>query len=475
MTDYWEASHQQQKELLLYLLRSVHRPFNLQQTSILFDLDRELFEAVLQKLVERHESLRSTLHYVDGTVRQRIHGEAKPSVRYLDYREERAFYPRYQSLVQQERNQRFDLENGPLFSSTVVRKSDADYVFIFTIHHAIADAWSLQTLSNEFRLFYEAFERGNYAFALPPLRAQNKEYAHQQTQELTGPRGEAHRRYWLNELQGKLPAANLTSRFGLAHPAGGREAGAQTYREQLGREMAQSGAGRGVEPAHAYGIVDTLQVFAGASFFFSVDFSTHRELLALATKAGASVFTLLLATFHLLSYRLTGQPVSVIGCPIATRWRQEFEAVVGWLMGAIISRVEIDGQLPLPEFIARVHAKFVEANEHRVYPYERILADLDVPLPALVPLFINYIHDNTQTITDHGLTYEAEGDPDFDLEFAILECANGLKFNCTYKTAVFGKEQVETIIREYLDLLKEMVSRPEKEVSALRETSRSHC
>ena len=48
----------------------------------------------------------------------------------------------------------FALQTGPLFRGTVFLRSDCDYVLLFTVHHIIADYWSLVVLMSDLRQIF---------------------------------------------------------------------------------------------------------------------------------------------------------------------------------------------------------------------------------------------------------------------------------------------------------------------------------
>ncbi|MGK9559261.1 condensation domain-containing protein, partial [Salmonella enterica subsp. enterica] len=94
----------------------------------------------------------------DGQAFQRVDANAAFDLHVIDLndvpgteREARA-----QQLREDAARTPFDLENGPLLRVTLVRLDDEDHQLLVTLHHIIADGWSLNVLIDEFSQLYAA-------------------------------------------------------------------------------------------------------------------------------------------------------------------------------------------------------------------------------------------------------------------------------------------------------------------------------
>ena len=54
----------------------------------------------------------------------------------------------------------------------------------------------------------------------------------------------------------------------------------------------------------------------------------------------------LLATFHMLLHRYTGQEDIVVGSPIANRTRAEIEGLIGFFVNTLVLRTDLSGIRP---------------------------------------------------------------------------------------------------------------------------------
>ena len=87
-------------------------------------------------------------------------------------------------LVEQEANQPFDLEKGPLARFLLIEIEPEDHVLVLTMHHIIGDQWSFGVIGHEFAFFYNAFCRGE-APSAKPIPLQYADYAVWQRRCLT--------------------------------------------------------------------------------------------------------------------------------------------------------------------------------------------------------------------------------------------------------------------------------------------------
>ena len=162
--------------------------------------------AVLQRcvdaLIERHETLRTSFELVDGEPRQQVQEQRPVVVRLVDIEHTAAVDDReaaVQRLASEETRRPFDLRHDPLLRVTLVRVEPRRHVLLMTLHHIVADAWSIGVLWSELTTLYAAFAAGA-ASPLPPLPIQYADYAIWQRAWLTGEVRETQLAYWRQRL-----------------------------------------------------------------------------------------------------------------------------------------------------------------------------------------------------------------------------------------------------------------------------------
>ena len=167
-------------------------------------------EQSLNEIIRRHESLRTTFSMVDGEPVQVIAPSVEFSLAVVDLRDhpEGEREEEAQRLVDEEARRPFDLAQGPLFRSKLVRLGEDDHVLLLTMHHIVSDGWSMGVLHRELSVLYPAFVNGE-SFPLPELPIQYADYAVWQREWLQGEVLDRQLSYWKKQLKGIPGVLNL--------------------------------------------------------------------------------------------------------------------------------------------------------------------------------------------------------------------------------------------------------------------------
>ncbi|HEU0300322.1 MAG TPA: amino acid adenylation domain-containing protein, partial [Longimicrobium sp.] len=140
-------------------------------------LDPGALRRALDRIVARHEALRTTFVRVDGEPVQRIAAEEGGfALAEHDLRGEPDADRALHDLVAEEAGAPFDLERGPLIRGRLIRLAADDHVLLLTMHHIVSDGWSTGVLVRELSVLYAAFRAGE-PDPLPPLPVQYADYA----------------------------------------------------------------------------------------------------------------------------------------------------------------------------------------------------------------------------------------------------------------------------------------------------------
>ncbi len=122
------------------------------------DLNLDVLGESLNVLVQRHEALRTTFMALDGIPRQVIAPDLyiKPSIINLNDYSHREQEHEVRRWATEEASEPFDLSRGPLLRVKILQLDVSEHILLITIHHSIADAWSIGILLNELSTIYSA-------------------------------------------------------------------------------------------------------------------------------------------------------------------------------------------------------------------------------------------------------------------------------------------------------------------------------
>src|SRR5262249_24557797 len=106
--------------------------------------DVPVLERSLDEIFRRHESLRNTFKAVDGQPVQVVSPQVRVELPIVDLRRVPLPLRQAEALrrATDEAGQPFDLSTGPLLRTTLLRTDEAEYIFLLTMHHIVADGWS---------------------------------------------------------------------------------------------------------------------------------------------------------------------------------------------------------------------------------------------------------------------------------------------------------------------------------------------
>lgn len=442
----YPLSFAQQRLWFLYQLAPYNPFYNVPAAIRLRgNLDQTALKRSFQEIVRRHAALRTRFTTLEGQPVQRVEPGGVVDLVEVNLQTV-AIADRdrvSQQLATAEAQRPFNLTTDPLLRLTLLRFDSTESILLLTLHHIVADGWSLGVLIRELAGCYTAFVEGRSPL-LPPLPIQYSDFALEQRTHLQGAVLEQQLTYWRNQLQ-DLP--------GLELPSDRPRPGVQTYR--------------------------------GATYPLAIPPTLTRALETLSQRSGVSLFMTLLAAFQTLLYRYTGQTDLAIGAPIANRHRSEWEGLIGFFVNSLVMRSDLSGNPPFREFLERVRKVALEAYEHQDLPFEKLVEELD-PDRTLSrnPLFqVAFALQNAPmpTLELPKLTLEPapleSGSTRFDLEVHLWEPAHGLRSLwqsqeglsgfISYSTDLFDRDRMGRLIGHFQTLLEGIVANPDGRLSDL--------
>lgn len=423
-------------------------------------LNLAALEQTFNEIVRRHEALRTTFVMVEGQPIQVIapvetrNFASLHAVRDLRELPESERETQVRRLSSEEAQRPFNLSTDPLLRVTLLRLDEAEHILLLTLHHIVADGWSMGVLIRELAVLYGAMsnekaEARKFANAsrsltpLPELPIQYADFAHWQRQWMQGTVLETQLAYWRHQLDG-ISRLNLpTARPRLANQTSG-----------------------------------------GATQLLELPKSLSEALEALSQQEGVTLFMTLLAAFQILLHRYTQQEDIVVGSPIANRNRSEIETLIGFFVNSLVLRTDLGGNPTFRELLSRVREVALGAYAHQDLPFEKLVEELhpernlsqnplfqvvfalqNAPMEALeLPgLILNPLPFNTETTR-------------FDLEFHLWERSGnglwgersqGISGFVVYSTDLFDEATINRMLGHFQTLLEGIVANPEQRLADL--------
>jgi amino acid adenylation domain-containing protein len=416
--------------------------------SIVSPVKVEALRAALQRLVDRHAVLRTTYRLEGGVPVQVVNGPqpidfaSVPAAQWDD--------AELRFRVTAATQEPFDLERGPVSRARLFVRSDTAQVLLLVFHHIAFDGWSVWLFLDELRTAYQAASAGDQTVPAPPA-AEYRDFVRWQGAMLAGERGERARRYWHEHLAGELPILNLP----------------------LDRVRAQAPLGR-----------------VGATLVFSLSPETIDRARAFARGESATLYMVLLAAYHVLLHRYTGQDVIMVGSPVSGRSSAEYADVVGCFVNLIVIRGDFGDAPTFRTFLSQIRQTVLGALEHQDYPFRRLAEDLRPSRDLRVPLLFQTdfaLHrphrlQELATILSQGhgalgpiqfgdLRIEGYDVPQpggqLDLSLEMLDRGRDVVGAFQYDPDLFEPETVQRMMRHYRLLVDRLVTDPDSPASTV--------
>ncbi|MDB9373597.1 non-ribosomal peptide synthetase [Nodularia sphaerocarpa] len=403
-------------------------------------IDIEILERSFNEIISRHEVLRTTFSAVDGTPIQVIapHASIKLSVVDLQKVSGQEQSEQLQLLATQDQLQPFDLSKGLLLRVTLVQLQPESSALLLTMHHIIADGWSMGVLIQELSSLYRGFLVAEPS-PLPDLPIQYADFTIWQRQWLQEGGLQTQINYWTQQLADAPPLLELP-----------------TDRPR-----------------------PSVQTFRGWCFSFQLDAKLTAALKELSRKSGTTLFMTLMAAYATLLCRYSGQSDILLGTPNASRNRQDIEGLIGFFVNTLVMRTRLEGNPSFSELLMQVRSVCMDAYANQDVPFEQIVEALQIerslshsPLFQVMFALQNAPMEQVET-PDLGIAplHLDNVNAKFDLTLQMWETnteqGNSLEGFWQYNTDLFDADRIARMTGHFQTLLAGIVANPQASVGTL--------
>ncbi|BAB74343.1 non-ribosomal peptide synthetase [Anabaena sp. FACHB-709] len=400
------------------------------------DIHLDSLQRSFTEVVRRQEILRSHFLNVDGQPVLRIADVCDVNIPVIDLQGLPEFeqQQQVQELARTQAQQPFDLA-GLLWRVRLVKLGEGNQVLLLTLHHIIADAWSVGLLVREISRAFAERPAGKAQRRREEERIQYVDFAFWQREWLRGRVLEEHLEYW----RGQLESAPVMLELPTDYP----------------------------RPA--------VQSFRGAVYGFGLSAELTQGLQGLSRRYHSTLFMTLLAVWNVLLYRYSGDDDIVVGSPIANRNRVETEGLIGCFANTLALRTDLSANPSFADLLSRVRATALGAYAHQDLPFEQ-LVDVLQPVRSLShsPLFqVMLVLQNLPLpeLDMGGIEWQVieadSGTAKFDLTWFVSETAQGLSCKLEYNTDLFAATTIERLAGHLETLLQAVVLNPEQHINEL--------
>lgn len=466
-------SYNQEGRLLLEWFSEIRRVRQLPFHAILGlqwigDLNVEQLEQAMNQIIQRHETLRTAFPRVKGKASLELLSALDPIVRREGMQgamhKLMELAPRYfkqmvcpsvslkltqkdlrewssderesevRRIASREAQTRFDYEKPPLMRAILLRMSDHEHHLIITLHHLIADVWSVNIFIQELAVSYQRIN-GKAAF-LPELPIQHSDYAAWERKKLQGD--------WLATL-----ASYWRSRWVEIGPLDVKDLNLPNG----------SGKGSAVES-------------------MTFDAALCQQVNAFARQQGLTTYMLFLGALNLLLFRYSGKNKIGVWGNFANRDRTETENLIGWFTNSHLIGVQIVPDRPVSWLLNEVRDVVLQAHAHQEIPYSLLwahaLQDLNIQHhnddEAASPFIMFDFQAKTLNVDAAGLQIRMASLPlqpiQLAMQFLAWQGNDDMGLSIHYAAQVLPAPRIRQLLGDFRKVLESIISRPEISVSS---------
>ena len=380
-------------------------------------VSRGAWDMASQMVMARHEVLRLSILPGREQPVQLVRQVFPPNTSFRELSASECSDEAIDAIATEEFNKPFDLLQGPLYRLQLMRRSSDEYLAALTIHHAIADGWSLGVFVKELCADYAQSVLGAGA-PLPPPALSYTAWGAAERAAWTPAKLEHCATFWRAKLEGRPRLWDT--------PSG-----------QVERWITQ------------------------------IPLETADAARELARVSGATLFSTLLAVFQIALARWTGQPDTVVGSPVANRASQAAREIIGYCANTVPLRTRVDPDRVFADALRETHDTTVECFANAMPFAELVRAVGD---PAYEVRFAMQNHPMPDVVL-HGfsakLKMRSSGTARFQIGCEIFVVPGGLEVLWMFRSALIPKSEVETLECLFTTLLEAACRSPQSRIASL--------
>ncbi|UCH96966.1 MAG: amino acid adenylation domain-containing protein, partial [Candidatus Aminicenantes bacterium] len=417
--EYHRTSAAQKRLFMLHQLDRESTVYNGPLMMILEGpIDKERINKSFKRLIQRHESLRTSFHMIAGEPAQRIQDKVEFQVEYF-----LATEVTIKNFIRS-----FGLSKAPLLRVGLVIIEKDKQLLIADMHHIITDGISMDILTREFVSHYKGEK-------LSPPRIRYKDFSEWQDKRLKTGELKHQEAYWLNHLSGELPILDMP----LDYPR------------------------------------PTIQRFEGERIRFQLEEQLTRELNTLSKKTGTTLYMILLATYNLLLAWYTGQEDIIVGTPSAGRNHADLENTIGFFLETMAIRSYPTDDKLFNLFLEETRTTTLEAYENQDYPFRELIKKVGngnhLSRNPVFDVMLNVLNQDQAELKLPGVNiipfdFDARVSK-VDLTLEAREVGDKIVLELEYCTALFKRETIERLSQHFVNILRQVLNDPHIRLSGL--------
>ena len=415
--DYYPLSKAQKRIYAMHRLSEEGVAYNINGAiKIEGKVDIDLLEEVIRKLIERHDSFRTSFKIINSDVVQCVRYEFDFELKVIEIEENEV------DLYLKEAVNPFDLAIDELIRVKLFYLNENDSILFFDLHHIISDGVSFGVIVRDFIDLYSGKKLG-------ALKIQYKDYLNWEKSFIQSDKYIRQDLYWKNILKNELPNIQLPYDF----------------------------------PEEKRGVGEA------ESFYFFINEAITSEINRINKENESTLFMFLLSAFYIMLWRITGETKLGVGSPVSGRRNADIEKVVGFFINIMYLTYEVDSDITFIRHLLNVKKKVIEAVDNQDYQISDLLQDANIKRDkgrnslyeivfALENTYVPEFKLSDLLVSPIGIE---NSNTKTDFRLGGREQDGRVEMTITYSKALFRKETIELISKQYQNILNIIIENPD--------------
>ncbi|MEE0929527.1 MAG: condensation domain-containing protein, partial [Acutalibacteraceae bacterium] len=418
----YELSAEQKRIYVLEKLNQNTTIYNMPSiVQVQFDINLDYLQNILNKVIDRHESLRTAFIVNNGKIVQRVYNQVECKIK-------KYILSNNQSItdIMNEFIKPFELERAPLLRVAFIEDNDKNYLLL-DMHHIISDGKSEKIFLND---FYSLIE----GKCLPDMEMQYKDYVKQQKDILCSKRINVAKQFWLENFKKPLEVLQLPTDY--PRPE--------------------------------------MQQFNGSKEIFEIEEDIVDKIKNFCRCNGITINQFLVTSLIVALHKITGQEDIVVGTPVDSRKKAAHNQIIGLFINTLPIRAFPKKEKTFLQLSKEIAKYMFLAMKYQDYTLDMLVKDIDFPKDlSRNPIFdVAFLFNSDIVLDEKSSTqyYETKSSKaDFTIE--ITDFSDSLKFIIEYCTNLFVSDTCRRFGNIFINVIKQVVLLPEIKLSDISRIS----
>lgn len=379
-------------------------------------IDMKQLQNAVNKLIQRHEVLRTCFKFIEGVPVQFIVSKLELKIEKYEINSNE-----YDDITTKFISP-FDLKKAPLFRCALLKVDKKNDIILIDIHHIISDATSISILIKELYQLYMGIK-------LTDLPIQYKDFAQWQLKAVNSGRYKEQEKFWLDIYKnGEIPVLNMPLDFNRT----------------------------------------TIQNFEGDKIYTILENKEYVKLKSEVSNFQSTIFIVIVTALNIALSKYAGQNDIIIGTMITGRSYKELQGLIGLLVNTLPIRTTIDDYETFLELHNRVKEHILNIYKNQDYQFEELISKLELKKDmSRNPLFdIMFILQDSnlvskkEAISEIKLLEIKRNISKFDITIDAIEFDGHIEFTFEYCSSIYKKSTIQQLSKHFIFIIKQILENP---------------